>query len=98
VLEDPTANLRRDMMLPSRHKGAVIVKVDGRSAAEQAGLRSGDVVTALDSTLVQDASQLRTRMALLRIGDVAELAVLREGQQIVVRATMAQPGPHIGSK
>jgi S1-C subfamily serine protease len=98
TLEDPNANLRRDLLLPARQKGAVVVKVDGQSTAEQAGLKSGDVVTAFDSTPVQDAAHLRTRMALLRIGDVAELAVLREGRQIVIRATMAEPGQYTKSK
>jgi S1-C subfamily serine protease len=98
TLEDSTASLRRDMKLPAQQKGAVIVKVDGQSTAAHAGLRSGDVVTAFDNTPVQDASHLRTRMALLRIGEVAELAVLREGRQIVIRLTMAQSGEYAKSK
>jgi len=98
TLEDTTASLRRDMKLSSQQKGAVIVKVDGQSAAEHAGLKSGDVVTAFDNTPVQNASHLRTRMALLRIGEVAELAVLREGRQIAVRASVAQPGQYTKSK
>jgi S1-C subfamily serine protease len=98
TLEDSTASLRRDMKLPAQQKGAVIVKVDGQSTAAHAGLRSGDVVTAFDNTPVQDASHLRTGMALLRIGEVAELAVLREGRQIVIRLTMAQSGEYAKSK
>jgi S1-C subfamily serine protease len=92
TFEDPPASLRRDMKLPARQKGAVIVKVDGRFTAEGAGLKSGDVVTAFDSKPVQDASHLRTRTALLRIGEVAELAVLREGREIVIRAEVVEAG------
>jgi serine protease Do/serine protease DegQ len=98
TLEDPTASLRRDMKLPARQRGAAVVKVDARSTAEHAGLRSGDVITAFDGVPVQDAAHLRTRMALVQIGEVAELTVLREGRQIVTRAAMAQATPYAISK
>ena len=98
TLEDPTASLRQDTKPPSRKKGAMIVKVDARSTAEYAGLKSGDVVTAFDGTPVQNASHLRTRMALLRIGEVAELAMLREGRQMVVRVMMAELGRYANSR
>lgn len=98
TLEDPTASLRQDMKLSARQRGAAVIKVDARSTAEHAGLRSGDVVTAFDGVPVQDAAHLRTRMALVRIGEVTELAVLREGRQIVVRAAMAQAAPLATSK
>ena len=90
TLADPVESLRQSPRPPGRQRGAMIVKVDDKSAADHAGLRSGDLVTAFESVLIQDASHLRTQMALLRIGEVAELAVLREGRQIVVRATVMQ--------
>jgi len=90
TVEDPTASRWRDSKLLMGQKGAVIVKVDSQSTAEQAGLKSGDVVTAFNSTSVQDASHLRTGMALLGIGEVAELVVLREGHEIAIRAVVAQ--------
>jgi S1-C subfamily serine protease len=90
TLADPGGSPRWDMKLSGRQKGAMIVKVDDKSAADHAGLKSGDVVTAFDNTTVQDAAHLRTRMALLRVGETAELAVLREGRQIVIRAMVAE--------
>jgi S1-C subfamily serine protease len=90
TLADPGEGLRRNLKLSGR--GAMIVKVDDKSAADHAGLKSGDVVTAFDGTLVHDAAHLRTKLALLRAEEVAELAVLREGRQMVVRATVADRG------
>jgi S1-C subfamily serine protease len=90
TIEDPTAGRGRHSTLPMGQKGAVIVKVDSQSTAEQADLKSGDVVTAFNGTPVQDASHLRSSVALLRIGEVAELMVLREGHEIAIRVVMAQ--------
>ena len=48
-------------------------------AAERAALKPGDLVTELDGTPVRDAADLQLRLALLRIGEVAEFAVSRDG-------------------
>jgi S1-C subfamily serine protease len=57
-----------------RPPGAVALQVDPQSAAERAGLKPGDLVTELDGTPVRDAADLQLRLALLRIGEVAEFA------------------------
>src|ERR1700719_659942 len=56
-----------------------VLQVDPQSAAERAGLKPGDPVTELDGTPVRDAADLQLRLALLRIGEVAEFAVSRDG-------------------
>ena len=73
--------------------GAVVRAVDPRSAAERAGLRPGDLVTKLGGTPVRDAADLQIRLALLRIGEVAEFAVSRPGGMLTVRAEMAEREP-----
>jgi len=88
TLQDPAASLRQDL---AQRYGAMIVKVERQSTAEQAGLKSGDVITRINSAPIHTASHLRASLALLRVGEVAEFAVLREGRQIVIHATMAQP-------
>src|SRR6202049_3899623 len=62
-----------------RPPGAVVLQVDPQSAAERAGLKPGDLVTELDGTPVRDAADLQLGLALLRIGEVAEFAVSRDG-------------------
>ena len=62
-----------------RPPGAVVLQVDPQSAAERAGLKPGDLVTELDGTPARDAADLQLRLALLRIGEVAEFAVSRDG-------------------
>ena len=73
-----------------RPPGAVVLQVDPQSAAERAGLKPGDLVTELDGTPVRDAADLQLRLALLRIGEVAEFAVSRPGGAVTVRAAMAE--------
>jgi serine protease Do/serine protease DegQ len=70
--------------------GAVVRAVDPRSAAERAGLKPGDLVTELGGTPVRNAADLHVRLALLRIGEIAEFAVSRSGGTLTVRAEMAE--------
>jgi serine protease DegQ len=88
---DDTVPVRvADLKLSAPPPGAVILKVDARSAAERAGLKAGDVVTQLGGTPVRDASDLCTRIALLRVGDIAEFAVSRRGGRLTVRAALGE--------
>jgi serine protease DegQ len=93
TIDDPTPSVVRELKLPvsAAAAGAIIVKVDGGSAAARAGLKSGDVVTDLGKTPIRDSADLRIRMAMLRVGEVAELSVMRDGKPTIVRATIA-PG------
>jgi serine protease Do len=98
TIEDPTPAVLRDMKLTGPQSGAVITKVDRGSAGERAGLKSGDVVTKLGERDVINAGFLRTRIALLRIGETAELRILREGKQTTVRAIVAERQPRTSAK
>jgi S1-C subfamily serine protease len=91
--DDFTPGLLRELKLSVPPPGAVVLKVDPRSAAERAGLRPGDLVTELGGTPVRDASDLQIRMALLRIGEVAEFAVSRQGGMLTVRAAPTEREP-----
>jgi serine protease DegQ len=93
TFDDLTPSLLHDPKLSMPPAGAVVLKVDGRSTAERAGLKQGDVVTELGGTTLRDASDLSTRIALLRIGEVAEFAVLRQGSLLTVRAAMGEREP-----
>jgi len=93
AIEDPTPAVLRGMNLAGPQSGAVITKVDTGSAGARAGLKSGDVVTEVGGVKVRNAPFLRTRIALLRIGEAAELAILREGKPMTIRAIMVARQP-----
>jgi serine protease Do/serine protease DegQ len=77
--------------VPAGSTGVLITRVDQNSAAEKAGLRPGDVVTAIGTTTVQEVSDLRNRLALVRVGDTVDFTVLRNGRSVPVRAVMDEP-------
>jgi len=91
VLQDLTPDLTQALGLSDQQSGAVIARVKSGSPAEHAGLRGGDVVTELDGRPVRGAADLRNKVALLLVGDVAELTVIRGGQQQTARATVTAP-------
>ncbi len=98
TIEDPSPAVIRDMKLAGQPQGAVITKVNPGSAGERAGLKAGDIVTRLGEADVRNAPFLRTRIALLRIGETADLAILRDGKAMTIRATIADRQQQTSSK
>jgi len=69
-------------------EGVRVQRVMPDSAAEKVGIQAGDIVIALDGKPVSD---LRSYSALLKEyapGDTAEVAFLREGESLTVRAVL----------
>ena len=75
------------------HNGAVLVNILADSPAEQAGLRAGDVVTAVNGRRVRDAADLRNHIGLMRVGDPVELNILRDSKPLSVRARVGSREP-----
>ena len=98
TIDDPTPDVIRELKMSAPGGCAVVVKVNPRSSGARAGLKSGDIVTEIGDRPVRDAAFLRNRLALLRIGDVAELAVLRDGKPLKIRATVAEPDQSVRAK
>lgn len=90
MVEDPTPALLRDVKLTGPQPGAVITKVDPGSAGKRAGLKPGDVIAKIGGREVISAAFLRTRIALLRIGETAELAISRDGNPMAIRAVVVE--------
>jgi len=71
-------------------EGAVIVDVQPNSPAAAAGLRKGDVVTALDGRPVRGAAELRARLAVVPVGETVELRVLEKGETRTLKARIGE--------
>jgi serine protease Do len=65
----------------ARPAGVLIDRVYDGSPAAKAGLRAGDVVTAINDRAVDEPQALRFRIALLPIGEPARLTVKRRGSE-----------------
>jgi serine protease Do/serine protease DegQ len=88
-------SLREDLAkkynFPPGQSGAVVSRIGANSAAERAGLKVGDLVTSLGTSALRSAADLRNKLGLIRVGDVADMTVWRNGSSIHVKATVPEP-------
>jgi Do/DeqQ family serine protease len=73
--------------------GAVIARVEPGSPAERAGLRSGDLVVAINGVPVRSGTQLRNAIGLTRIGEDVNLTVDRRGAEYGVAVHVDPAAP-----
>ncbi len=71
-------------------KGAIVASVDNNGPAAQAGLASGDVITAVGGESVKDAHAVTKKIQGMTPGSSAQLQVLRNGKQQRMDVTLAQ--------
>ncbi|MDX1294077.1 MAG: Do family serine endopeptidase, partial [Hyphomonas sp.] len=61
-------------------EGAVVSEVVEGAPADEAGIRSGDVITALDGEPIRTSSELRNAVGLTEPGTRIELTIIRDGR------------------
>jgi serine protease Do len=71
-------------------KGALISSVMEGDPAAKAGVKVGDVVTAVNGQEIKDANELLRAIASIMPGGKAELTIWRKGQSVKVTATLSQ--------
>ncbi|WP_242465106.1 trypsin-like peptidase domain-containing protein [Rhodospirillum rubrum] len=69
-----------------RAAGVIIAAVERGSTAEKVGLRTGDVILAVDGRPSETAEVLRRQIGLAQIGDRVRLTVMREGKSFDLQA------------
>jgi S1-C subfamily serine protease len=73
--------------------GVAVFQVQAGSAAERAGLRKGDVITALNGTGVNDPNTFRNLVAGTAPGTEVTLTIRRNGKEQQIRATLGELVP-----
>lgn len=71
--------------------GVVVGRVEPGSPAQSAGLRAGDVITAIEGRKVRDLEGLRNRIGLARIGQKIKLDIIRDQRPQSVLVTVGEP-------
>ncbi|QSQ27367.1 trypsin-like peptidase domain-containing protein [Pyxidicoccus parkwayensis] len=70
------------------NEGAILTQVNPGSPAAKAGLKTDDVITAIDGRKVSSSSELTRTVALKRPGSVSTLTVYRDGKKQDVKVTL----------
>ena len=85
------ANLTRDMVdafgLEST-RGALVNQVQPGSPAEEAGIRHGDVILAVDDIRIESAPQLRLVVSQMAPGSEVDVRLVRRGEELVVSVVL----------
>lgn len=69
-------------------QGAFIYQVTPNSAADEAGLEAGDVITAINGTKINSFSALRAKIGTLRAGKEVTLDFIRDNKKQRVKAIL----------
>ncbi len=72
----------------SAQQGAFVSEVMTDSAAAKAGLKAGDVITALNGQKIRSFAELRAKVATTGAGKEIELTYLRDGKESNVKVTL----------
>jgi S1-C subfamily serine protease len=87
-MQDLTPELTSAFGLTEK-KGAVITKIGTNTPAATAGLKTGDVITAINNQPIKTAGDIRNRVGLLRVGEKVKMTVIRSGRTLDLTAVIA---------
>lgn len=73
--------------------GVLVMTVPGDTAADAAGLRAGDVVTAIDDRPVAGVRDVRRCLAAVEPGRVFSIEVMRGGETLALETELDDPPP-----
>jgi len=82
--------IAQSMGMPENTQGALVSQVVEGSAAERAGVKAGDIITAVNGRPVKDAGGLRNAIGLLSVGEKVDLSLMRDGKPRRVTATVSE--------
>jgi len=92
-MQDITQELAQAFDIQSE-QGAVVTHISAGSAAEEAGLKIGDIITAVDGNKLINADNLRNTIGLLMVGQTIKINIIRDGKQKTLKATVKESEEH----
>ncbi len=87
-----TSDIAAGLGMPEA-KGVIVNSVKSGSAAERAGVRQGDVITAINDTTINDTNAFRNKVASNAPGTEVTLTILRDNREQKIRATLGEFNP-----
>jgi serine protease Do/serine protease DegQ len=83
-----TPDMSKALSLPENSQGVLVSQVTDESAAAKAGIRPGDVITAINGTPIKSNTELRNAIGLSRIGEKLDVALIRDRKPLHVGAVI----------
>lgn len=80
-----------------RPSGALVADLTANGPAAEAGVRRGDLITAVDGQSVEDPEALGYRMATKPLGGTASLTLLRNGKEVTTTVKLL-PAPEVPAR
>ncbi len=88
-IQPVTADIAEGLGLKSA-TGAIVDQTMPGTPAAEAGLKPGDVITAVNGKPIKDAGELTVQIGSMKPGDRVQLSYLRNGAEKTAEATLAQ--------
>ena len=85
--QDISQDLRNNY---GEQKGAVVISIDPKSPAKNAGLLVWDLITAVDGKPIKNAADLRNRIGSIKPNQKITLTILRDGKTQNISITLAE--------
>ncbi len=89
AVQEISAELAESLKLPST-RGTLITEVFSATPADQAGMKTGDVLVAVDGKPVVDSASMLTLISAIAPGSAATLKVLRAQKELELKVTMGK--------
>jgi serine protease Do len=77
-------------------RGSLVQSVQPGLPADQAGIKRGDVIVAVNGEAVENNEEIVRRISSMDPGSSVELTVIRDGKRIDLTASLADRTAHIG--
>jgi len=93
VVQPLTPDLAEQFKVADDQQGALIAEVSHGGAADKAGLKNGDIITAVNGNAVSDPHTLRLTVGGMSPGDKVTVTYLRDGQTKTAEVTLGEQSP-----
>jgi serine protease Do len=86
----PVTNDIADSLGMKKAEGAIVDQAQADSPAAKAGVKTGDVITAVNGTPVKNARDLARTIAMIAPDSSVQLAIVRDGQPKTISVTLGK--------